>query len=241
MAVIVTGASSGIGHAVAVACAREGAHVLASGRNADALAETALAAGGDMAVHAADLTVAGAADDMVADALDRFGRLEGIVHCAGTIRRGEDVRDTTDEQWQQLLDENLTASFAVARAAVRAMTHGGSVVLLGSQLAHIAAPGNASYVANKGGIEALVRALAVDHGPAGIRVNALSPGLVHTHMSYVDRADFASRIEEFAARHPLRRIGAPEDIAGPAVFLLSPASAWMTGQSLVVDGGFTIQ
>jgi NAD(P)-dependent dehydrogenase (short-subunit alcohol dehydrogenase family) len=241
MAVIVTGASSGIGRAVAVACAAEGARVLASGRNAAALAETAAAAPSEVVCHSADLTVAGAADALVADTVSRFGRLDGLVHCAGTIRRGEDVRTTTDEEWRRALDENLTATFAMARAAIRAMPSGGSVVLVGSQLARVAAPGYLSYVASKSGIEGLVRVLAVDHGPEGIRVNALSPGVTHTNMAYIDRPRFDDMIDDLAARHPLRRIGAAEDIAGPAVFLLSSASSWMTGQSLVVDGGYTIQ
>ena len=211
-----------------------------SGRNAAALAEAAAEAGG-AAVHPADLTEPGAADGLVAAAAERLGGLDGLVHCAGTIRRGEDVRETTDEQWDAALRENLTASFRVARAALRVMGRGGSIVLLGSQLARIAAPGNASYTANKGGIEALVRGLAVDFGPAGVRVNAIAPGLVHTAMSYVDRPGFDEMVAGFAERHPLRRIGAPADIAGPAVFLLSDAAAWITGHSLVVDGGFTVQ
>ena len=93
----------------------------------------------------------------------------------------------------------------------------------------------------KGGVEALVRALAIDFGPSGIRVNSLTPGLVQTPLAYVDRPDFDDRIEAAAAGLPLRRIGQPEDMTGPAVFLLSDDSAWMTGQSLVVDGGYTIQ
>ena len=93
----------------------------------------------------------------------------------------------------------------------------------------------------KGGVEALVRALAVDFGPSGIRVNSLTPGLVQTPLAYVDRPDFDDQIDAIAARLPLRRIGQPDDLAGPAVFLLSDDSAWMTGQSLVVDGGYTIQ
>jgi NAD(P)-dependent dehydrogenase (short-subunit alcohol dehydrogenase family) len=90
-------------------------------------------------------------------------------------------------------------------------------------------------------VEALVRALAVDFGPSGIRVNSLTPGVVQTPGSYVGRPDFDDQIAATAARLPLRRIGQPDDMTGPAVFLLSDDSAWMTGQSLVVDGGFTIQ
>jgi NAD(P)-dependent dehydrogenase (short-subunit alcohol dehydrogenase family) len=241
--VLVTGATSGIGRAVALRCAAEGAQVLATGRRGDALAETAAAADGAVETAAADLADAGAADGLVAAALDRLGRLDGVVHAAGTVRRGEDIRETDDDGWAEMLDVNLSAAFRLSRAAVRAMTAGGggSLVLLGSQLARIAAPGYASYCAVKGGVESLTRALAVDYGPAGIRVNALAPGLVDTPMAYVDRPEFDDLRDGIAARHPLRRIGRPEDLAGPAVFLLSDDSAWMTGHTLVVDGGFTIQ
>ena len=160
-----------------------------------------------------------------------------------TVRRKEDPRETTDDQWAHMLQVNLDASFRLARACLRVMAprRSGSIVLVGSQLAHVAAPGYASYCASKGGTEALVRALAVDFGPSGIRVNSLTPGVVHTPLAYVDRPDFEDLIEATAARIPLRRIGQPEDMTGPAVFLLSDDSSWMTGQSLVVDGGYTIQ
>jgi meso-butanediol dehydrogenase / (S,S)-butanediol dehydrogenase / diacetyl reductase len=239
--VLVTGATSGIGHAISRRCADEGARVLAVGRDEARLAELARSAG--ILTHAAELAERAAADECVSAVLSRFGQLDGLVHAAGIVRRREDIRDTTDDQWAQMLELNLDVSFRLARACLRAMTpnRSGSVVLVGSQLARVAAPGYASYCAAKGGVEALVRALAVDFGPLGIRVNSLAPGVVHTPMAYVDRPDFDDQIEAIAARLPLRRIGQPGDMAGPAVFLLSDDSAWMTGQSLVVDGGFTIQ
>jgi 3-oxoacyl-[acyl-carrier protein] reductase len=241
-AVLVTGATSGIGRAIARRCAGEGAAVLAVGRDEARLAELARESDAVVA-HAADLTDSAAADECAGAAVARFGRLDGLVHAAGTVRRGEDIRDTTDDEWARMLGANLDVSFRLARACLRVMApnRSGSVVLVGSQLARVGAPGYASYCAAKGGVEALVRALAVDFGPSGIRVNSLAPGVVHTPMAYVDRPDFDDQIEMIAARLPLRRIGQPGDMAGPAVFLLSDDSAWMTGQSLVVDGGFTIQ
>src|SRR5712691_11639642 len=240
--VLATGATSGIGCAIARRCAREGASVLATGRDEARLADLARESE-YIAGHAAELTDHSAADECVAAAVSRFGRLDGLVHAAGIVRRGEDIRDTTDEQWARMLDVNLDASFRLARACLRVMVpnRAGSIVLIGSQLALVAAPGYASYCAAKGGVEALVRALAVDFGPSGVRVNALTPGIVATPLAYVDRPDFDDQIEAIAARLPLRRIGQPEDMAGPTVFLLSDDSSWMTGQSLVVDGGFTIQ
>ncbi len=240
--VLVTGATSGIGQAIARRCAEEGARVLATGRDEERLAELARGPAA-IACHAADLRSAGGADACVAAAISAFGRLDGLVHAAGIVRRREDIRDTTDQQWAEMISANLDSSFRLARACLRVMgpRGTGSVVLVGSQLAHVASPGYASYCASKGGVEALVRALAVDFGPSGIRVNSLTPGVVATPLAYVDRPDFDDQVESIAARLPLRRIGRPEDLAGPAVFLLSDDSAWMTGQSLVIDGGFTIQ
>jgi NAD(P)-dependent dehydrogenase (short-subunit alcohol dehydrogenase family) len=238
----VTGASSGIGRAIARRCASEGADVLATGRDEARLAEL-VQERPSIAVHAADLAAADAADACATAAVGRFGRLDGLVHAAGIVRRGEDIRSTTDQQWSLMREANLDATFRLARACLREMVPrgSGSVVLVGSQLAHVGAPGYASYCAVKGGVEALVRALAVDFGPSGIRVNSLAPGLVQTPLAYVDRPDFDDQIETIAARLPLRRIGQPGDMTGPAVFLLSDDSAWMTGQSLVVDGGYTAQ
>ena len=240
-AVLVTGATSGIGHAIARRCVAEGASVLATGRDRARLDELA-ALGGSVAVHAADLSEPAAADECVAAAVGTFGRLDGLVHAAGGIRRQEDLRETTDEQWSWMMSVNLDATFRLARACLRMMVPGGgSLVLVGSQLAQVGAPGYASYCASKGAVESLVRALAVDFGPSGVRVNSLSPGVVATPMAYVDRPDFDDQVETMAGRLPLRRIGRPDDMAGPAVFLLSDDSGWMTGQSLVVDGGYTAQ
>ena len=240
-AVLITGATSGIGQAIARRCAAEGARVLATGRDETRLAELA-ALGGSVVCYPADLSEPGAADACVAAAVDAFGGLDGLVHSAGVIRRQEDLRETTDEQWAWMMGVNLDASFRLARACLRVMVPGGgSIVLVGSQLAQVAAPGYATYCATKGAVESLVRALAIDFGPAGVRVNALAPGVVATPLAYVDRPDFDDQVETMAARLPLRRIGQPDDMAGPAVFLLSDDSAWMTGQSLVVDGGYTAQ
>jgi NAD(P)-dependent dehydrogenase (short-subunit alcohol dehydrogenase family) len=241
-AVLVTGASSGIGRAVARRCADEGANVLGTGRDEARLAGLSREHKA-IAIHAADLAAKGSADTCVDIAVSLFGRLDGVVHAAGIVRRGEDIRETADDEWSMMREVNLDATFRIARACLRQMVPqgSGSMVLVTSQLAHVAAPGYVSYCTAKGGAEALVRSLAVDFGPAGIRVNGLAPGVVHTPLAYVDRPDFDDQIEAIAARLPLRRIGQPADMAGPAVFLLSDDSAWMTGQSLVVDGGYTIQ
>jgi NAD(P)-dependent dehydrogenase (short-subunit alcohol dehydrogenase family) len=242
--VVVTGASSGIGGAIARRCAIEGARVLAVGRQVAALHELADdSEQGAIKPFVSDLVEPGACDQVAAEAASSFGRIDGVVHAAGTVRRGEDMRKTTDGELSTHLDENLGMAFRMARAAINAMveTGGGSLVLLGSQLGVVGAPGYASYSAAKGGVTALARALAVDYGRLGVRVNVLAPGVVRTPMAYVDRPEFDELADSIAERHPLRRIGVPEDMAGPAVFLLGGDSAWLKGHTFVVDGGFTIQ
>jgi NAD(P)-dependent dehydrogenase (short-subunit alcohol dehydrogenase family) len=238
--VLVTGASSGIGHAIAERCLAEGASVVATGRRADALAD--LGAGSDRIVrHAVDLGRDGATEALVALAEERFGGLDGLVHAAGTVWRNEDLRASSDDAIRDFVELNLVATIRIARAAYTAMTAAGagSIVLIGSQLAHIGVPGYATYCAVKGAVVAFARALAIDGGPLGVRVNVVSPGLVRTPMAYVDRPDFDEAAPAIAARHPLRRIGRPEDIAGAAVFLLSDDADWMTAQTMIIDGGFT--
>jgi NAD(P)-dependent dehydrogenase (short-subunit alcohol dehydrogenase family) len=234
--ILVTGASSGIGRATAERCVAEGARVLATGRRAEALEEL-----DGVRRFACDLLEPGAPEACVAEGVELLGGLDGVVHAAGTVLRGQDPRSSSDEEIDGMLLANLALPQRVARAALGALGPGGSLVLLSSQLGRIGAPGYGSYCAAKGGIDALVRSLAVDVGPDGIRVNAVAPGLVRTPMAYAGRDNFDELVPAIAERHPLRRIGEPEDIAGPVAFLLSDASTWITGQTIVVDGGYTIQ
>jgi NAD(P)-dependent dehydrogenase (short-subunit alcohol dehydrogenase family) len=234
--ILVTGASSGIGRAIAKRCLAEGAAVLATGRRAAALAELAGAE-----TYACDLLAPGAPEACVAEAVARLGGLDGAVHAAGTVLRGQDPRGSSDAEIDGILLANLALPQRIARAALGALGPGSSLVLISSQLGRIGARGYASYCAAMGGVDGLVRALAVDVGADGIRVNAVAPGLVRTPMAYIGRDNFEELVPAIAERHPLRRIGEPEDIAGPVAFLLSGASSWMTGQTIVVDGGYTIQ
>ena len=174
--VLVTGATSGIGRAIATRCAVEGANVLATGRDEAGLAQLAQEYT-SIAVHPADLTEADAADGCAAAAVGRFGRLDGLAHAAGIVRRGEDIRNTTDQQWSLMRNINLDATFRLARACLREMVpqRSGSVVLVGSQLAQVGAPGYASYCAVKGGVSELTRIPDGPKSTASARTSASTP------------------------------------------------------------------
>ena len=142
-----------------------------------------------------------------------------------------------------MIDVNLYGYFLCAQAAARAMVErkSGCIVQINSKSGKKGSFRNSAYAASKFGGIGLTQSIALDLAPHGVRVNALAPGVVRTPMAYVDREHFDDMIDDVAARHPLRRIGEPDDLAGPAVFLLGDDSRWMTGASLVVDGGYTIQ
>ena len=225
---------------MALRFAAEGARVIVNGRRSVPI-ENVAASHEDVGGFAGDGAEPEVMRELVAHTVSSLGGLDVLFHAAGILRRNEVVTETTDLQWAADVSVNLTGAFNVVRAAIPALKASqGTVILVASQLAHIAAPGYATYCATKGGVLALARALAVDLGPAGVRVNALSPGIVESDMAYIGR-DFAAIRDQVAATIPLRRVGEPEDMAGPAVFLASDDSRWMTGQALIVDGGFTAQ
>ena len=237
---LVTGGGSGIGRAVARRFAAEGARVVVAGRRREPLEETGRGVEAITAVTG-DASVAGDARRMVDAVVERHGGLDVLFHAAGVLRRNERLWETSEAEWNGDLAINLTGAYQACRFAIpRLRETRGTIVLVASQLAHISAPGYATYAATKSGVLGLMRSLAVDLGPEGMRVNALSPGVVETEMAYIGR-DFDALRDQVAKTIPLRRVGQPEDMAGPAVFLASDESGWMTGHSLVVDGGFTAQ
>jgi NAD(P)-dependent dehydrogenase (short-subunit alcohol dehydrogenase family) len=237
---LVTGGGSGIGLAVARRFAAEGARVAVVGRRADRLEEAA-AESDAISAEPGDVSVADDARRVVEAIVERHGGLDVLFHAAGVIRRNERLEETTDDEWNHDMGINVGGAFNVCRFAIPHLEQSrGAIVLVASQLAHVAAAGYATYAVGKGAVLALARSLAIDLGPRGVRVNALSPGIVDTDFAYVGR-DFGAVRDQIAASLPLRRVGTAEDMVGPAVFLASDESGWMTGQSLVVDGGFTAQ
>jgi NAD(P)-dependent dehydrogenase (short-subunit alcohol dehydrogenase family) len=241
--VIVTGASSGIGRATALRFARAGASVLVVGRNASALVEVGAAAereGGRSAILAADVTHAEAPSRIVNAALDRFGGLTALVNAAGIIGSGS-IESTTDEQWDAMMDINTRAPFRLMRAATPALIASrGSVVNVSSVTGLRSFPGVLAYCVSKSAIDQLTRCAALELAPKGVRVNAVNPGVVISNLHRrggMNEDAYAAFLEHSKATHPIGRPGEPHEIADLIFFLASPNAAWITGETISIDGG----
>lgn len=241
-AAIVTGATSGMGRATALLFAREGASVLASGRDearGAALVGEIRAAGGQAEFVGGDVAQPGTNEALVARCLRAFGRVDSAVACAGTLGLGP-AASLPVETWRRTLAVNLDAVFFLLRAALPAMAdRGGTFVVIGSIAAYKGFPNHAAYCASKGALVALVRQVAVDYGPK-VRVNLICPGPVDTPLIHDSAAAFpdpAKAVEDAGRRTVMRRLGRPDDVARAALFLAADDSAWITGAALNVDGG----
>jgi NAD(P)-dependent dehydrogenase (short-subunit alcohol dehydrogenase family) len=239
---LVTGGGTGIGRAVALRLASEGAMVVVTGRREAPLLEVGAEignAGGRAVAIPADVSDQAEVAHLLSTTVKECGALHVLVNNAGIIRRDLPAEEMSPEEWDDLMNVNLRAPWLCARAALpRLREAGGSIVSVVSTLALVSVPGTAGYQAAKAGLAGLTRAMAIDFAPE-VRVNAVHPGLVHTPLSYTDRADFDDHVDQLSSLHPLRRIGRPEDIAGAVAFLASSDAAWMTGQAIIVDGGYT--
>ncbi len=237
---VVTGGGRGIGRAVAGGLAAHGATVVLCGRTQATLDAAAAEIGGDTLAHVAD--VASEADVLTLRdaALARFGRIDVLVCNAGVNAIYKGIETTTLQDWQTIIDVNLTGTFLCCKHLGGAMldTGGGSVICISSVAGHVGLRKSAPYCASKGGVELLVRALALDWAAKGVRVNAIAPGYFETDLTAGMIASPAMSGRLLAAT-PMGRFGQDGDIVGAAVFLASDASAYVTGQSLMVDGGYT--
>jgi len=244
--VLVTGATSGIGAAIARAFGAASADVLLSGRDAGRAKQVMsdMSGGGRTRFVSGDIGEAAACDRLVGTALREFGRLDVLVNNAGVIHRAT-VEETTDAQWRQTMTVNLDAAFHLSRAAVPAMRRqgGGAIVNIASDWALVGGERGAAYCASKGALVALTRAMALDHARDRIRVNAVCPTDVDTPM--LD-SEFASTgeareagLERLGAGIPMGRVGTPEEVARAVLFLASDAASFVTGVALPVDGGVT--
>lgn len=242
---IITGASSGIGFAVAKLFASEGARVVVAARRQaelDALVAEIVAAGGQAVSVAGDVREEAFAQSLVETALERFGGLDVAFNNAGSLGAMGPTPEIAIESWKDTLDTNLTSAFLGAKHQIPAMLDrgGGSLIFTSSFVGHTAGmPGVAAYAAAKAGLIGLTQALAVEFGPKGIRVNALLPGGTDTPGARPMTATPEGRafVESL---HALKRMATPDEIARSVLYLASDASSFTTGAALLVDGGVSI-
>ena len=243
---LVTGASRGLGRAMALALAASGAHVVVNGRNGQGIAATRaaiLAAGGSATAMAFDTTDIPAADAAIDRIEAELGHLDILVNNAG-YGNGRTASEASNDEWNEIIEVDLNACFRLAkRASVGMIRRGwGRIINISSINAHIAREANANYCAAKAGLEGMTRALAVERGPAGVTVNAIAPGYMMTpdNMETPLRAD-PVQVARFAERTALKRWGQAEELDGAVVYLAGNASAYCTGHVLIVDGGMSVK
>jgi NAD(P)-dependent dehydrogenase (short-subunit alcohol dehydrogenase family) len=243
--VLVTGSGSGIGRAIALAFAREGASVVVVGRRAQPLEETVAlieAEGLRGTTATADVTRADEMAHAVAQAATPTGRLDVAVNSAGVGAAGAKVADLDEETWSRVLAANLTSVWMSMKHEIAHMREhgGGAIVNIASTVgAHVRYPGLGAYAASKAAVSALTRAAAREYIGDGIRINAVSPGPTDTPMSLRPGETEADRATRLKTTLPIGRVGALEEIAAAVLWLASPEAGFAVGHDLVVDGGAT--
>lgn len=235
---LVTGASGGIGGAIARGLHGQGATVALSGTRRDALEALAAELGDRTHVLPANLGEPGAADTLIAEAEKAMGRLDILVNNAGITRDGLAVR-MKDEDWQAVIDLNLVATFRLCRAALKGMMkqRGGRIINIGSISGEIGNPGQANYAAAKAGIVGMSKAMAQEVATRGITINCVAPGFIATAMT--DAVSDKTR-ERFLSGIPLGRLGTVEEVAACVAFLAADEASYVTGQTLHVNGGMAM-
>ena len=245
---LITGGGTGIGRATAELFAREGAAVMVAGRRQAELEETVrrvLAAGGRAVSVQGDVSSPANAERMVQATVTGLGGIDVLVNNAGIIVRNASVTSVSVEDWERLLNVDLTGVFLVSRFALLEMVRagrGGSIVHVSSVAGIVGDPKLAPYNAAKGGVNLLTKNMALDYAPDGIRVNAVCPGRIWTPMPMsrlTPEDDPNAILARWGKNIPLGRVGMPEDVARAILFLASDESSWITGTWLVVDGGAT--
>lgn len=240
---LVTGAGSGIGRATALAFAKAGARVVVNDRNADGGDETVAqikAAGGDAVLVIADVSNAEDVDRMVAETVDHFGRLDFAFNNAGIEGAASQLAETSESEWNKVIAVNLTGTWLCLRAELRHMLaeESGVIVNCASVAGLVGFPTLAPYVASKHGVIGLTKTAALEVAGSGVRVNAVCPGVIDTEMVERSIGTGEQADAAVAAMEPVGRMGRPEEIASAVLWLCSSGAGFVTGEALVVDGGF---
>jgi NAD(P)-dependent dehydrogenase (short-subunit alcohol dehydrogenase family) len=241
--VVVTGATSGIGHAVAVKFAAASARVVGLGRNQAALREVETAvknAGGEPLTVAVDVTNSDQAQHAIDEAINRFGRLDVLVNAAGHISTGS-IENTSLSAWDAMMNVNLRAVFQLMQiAAPHLIKTKGNIVNVSSVTGLRSFPGVLAYCVSKAGVDQLTRCAALELAPSGVRVNAVNPGVVVTEIHKrggMSEPDYEKFVEHSKTTHPIGRVGNPREIAELIFYLASEKASWITGGTYQIDGG----
>lgn len=234
--ILVTGASSGIGRAIAIECAKMGANMIITGRNEERLNSTLKSLKGKHSAFIADLTV----EEDIANLVNQIDKIDGIVNSAG-IADPLPFQFIDKEKIDLMLDANFSAPILLTHKILRSkkFVKGSSIVFISSiSGVHISMVGGSLYSASKGAINGMIKGMALDLAP-NYRINSVCPGIIGTPI--LDSGIFfEGQLEEYKRKHPLKRNGTPEEVAYAAIYLLSDASRWVTGTNIVVDGGYTL-
>jgi 3-oxoacyl-[acyl-carrier protein] reductase len=239
---VVTGAASGIGQGIAIGYAAEGARVVVVDINeagAAATADTIRGAGGEAVSFALDVTDAAACNALAQEIGRDIGAVSVLVNNAGIVRRAPITSETAVKDWDDVLSVNIHGVFNVTHAFLPALkARKGRIINLGSIQSFVHTPNSVAYTTSKGAVRNFTTGLAAELGPDGVRVNAIGPGLIQTPLNSATIHEGAEIYDNFMRHTPLKRPGTPADIVGPAVFLASDLSQYVTGVTLPVDGGY---
>ena len=241
---VITGGGTGIGRACAETLAAAGAKVVVAARRIEPLEEVVAAVkanGGEALAVSTDVTIQADIDKLVAETVKAFGRIDILVNNSGMAIPRAHTFDVTREDWERIMALNMTANFFVAQACSREMAKvgGGRIVNMTSQRGINALPGIVPYCTSKGAIMSMTRALAVDLAPQNITVNAVAPGYVMTDMVAGLLAD-KERLQGVLDRTPLKKMGTADEMAAAVLYFVQPAATYTTGQTLVLDGGWSV-